>query len=300
MTQQVLKGLQVKSGGNYCDATIGGAGHAEAILEVSSPNGCLLGFDRDGDAVEAAKKRLERFEGRVEIRRGNFSEMADHIAPGSMDGILYDLGVSSHQLDTRDRGFSFLQDGDLDMRMDRRQELKAADVVNEFSAEELAKIFWELGDESHSRRIARAIEMDRRLRPFTRTRELAELIERLVPRHGKKIHPATKVFQALRVYVNDELGSLLKGLEAGFRVLKPGGRLAILVFQSDETRVVRKFGDEMTRDYEFEGPVDDPLLRKPREPLMRWVQRKAMTPDDEETAANPRSRSTQLRILEKI
>ena len=167
----------------------------------------------------------------------------------SCDGVLLDLGVSSPQLDTAERGFSFQQDGPLDMRMDDRQPLTAADLVNGEDAETLAKIFWEYGDERDSRRFAKAIVHDRALRKFETTKQLADLIERLAPRHGKKAHPATKVFQALRIAVNDEIGSLKRGLDAAVKILKPGGRLAVITFHSLEDRVVKEFGRERTRDY---------------------------------------------------
>ena len=166
MVAEVLAALRPKPGGRYADGTLGGAGHAAAILAASSPTGWLFGCDRDGAAVEAARARLAEFAGRFEIRRGNFAELADGCRPGSCDGVLLDLGVSSPQLDAAERGFSFQQDGPLDMRMDTRQPLTAADLVNSASAEELAKIFWEFGDERDSRRFAQAIVQDRETRPF--------------------------------------------------------------------------------------------------------------------------------------
>jgi 16S rRNA (cytosine1402-N4)-methyltransferase len=300
MAGEALDALKPKAGGRYVDGTIGGAGHAEAILASSSPTGWLYGCDRDGDAVEAAKRRLTPFAGRFEIRRGNFADLADWIPPGSCDGVLFDLGVSSPQLDVAGRGFSFQQEGPLDMRMDSRQAVTAADLVNGADAEELAKIFWEFGDERDSRRFAKAIVHDREQRRFETTRQLAELIERISPRHGRKAHPATKVFQALRIAVNDEIGSLKRGLEAGMTVLKSGGRLAVITFHSLEDRVVKDFGREKARDYTFTGEVDVPELRKPRAPELRIVTRKAVTPGEAELAENPRSRSAQLRVFEKI
>jgi 16S rRNA (cytosine1402-N4)-methyltransferase len=301
MAAEVLEALKLRANGRYADGTLGGAGHAEAMLAASSPTGWLSGCDRDGVAVEAAKKRLaEKFAGRFEIRRGNFSDLAEWVAEKSCDGMLLDLGVSSPQLDLAERGFSFQQDGPLDMRMDDRQSQTAADLVNEAEAEELAKIFWEFGGERDSRRFARAIIHDRALQKFTTTRQLAELIERLAPRHGKKSHPATKVFQALRIAVNDEIGSLKRGLDAAVKILKPGGRLAVITFHSLEDRVVKEFGRERTRDYTFSGKVDVPELRQSRVPELKWVSRKAILPGEVELAENPRSRSAQLRVLEKI
>ncbi|EEF60435.1 S-adenosyl-methyltransferase MraW [Pedosphaera parvula Ellin514] len=300
MLAEVLAALKVKSGGKYADGTLGGAGHATAILAASSPNGWLFGCDRDGVAVEAAQARLAEFAGRFEISRGNYAELFETLEPESFDGVLLDLGVSSPQLDVAERGFSFQQEGPLDMRMDKRQQLTAADLLNHASAEELAEIFWKLGDEPQSRRFARAIEHDRQQRPFETTGQLAGLIERLAPRHGKKAHPATRVFQALRMAVNDELGSLERGLTGAVRILKPGGRLAVITFHSLEDRKVKEFGRQKSRDYTFEGEVDVPELRKPRTPELKWVQRKAVLPGEAEQKENPRSRSAQLRIMEKI
>jgi 16S rRNA (cytosine1402-N4)-methyltransferase len=301
MAAEVLDALKPKPGGRYADGTLGGAGHAEGILAASSPTGWLFGCDRDGTAVEAAKKRLaEKYAGRVEIRRGNFDEMAGWIPAADCDGVLLDLGVSSPQLDSPERGFSFQQDGPLDMRMDTRQALTAAELVNGASAEELAKIFWEFGGERESRRLAKAMAHDREQRKFETTRQLAELIERLSPRRGKKAHPATSVFQALRIAVNDEMGSLKRGLDAAVTILKPGGRLAVITFHSLEDRVVKEFGRERTRDYTFNGGVDVPELRRPRVPELRWVARRAIKPGGNELNGNPRSRSAQLRVLEKI
>jgi len=301
MAAEVLAALKPRPDGRYADGTLGGAGHAAGILAASSPTGWLSGCDRDGVAVEAASKRLaEQFAGRFEIRRGNFSELADWVPAASCDGVLLDLGVSSPQLDSAERGFSFQQDGPLDMRMDDRQPQTAADLVNELGAEALATVFWEFGGERESRRFAKAIVHDRAQRRFATTKQLADLIERLAPRHGKKSHPATKVFQALRIAVNDEIGSLKRGLTAAVKILKPGGRLAVITFHSLEDRVVKEFGRERTRDYTFSGGVDVPELRSPRVPEMKWVSRKAILPGAIELQENPRARSAQLRILEKI
>jgi len=300
MMAEVLGALQLKAGGRYADGTLGGAGHAATMLGAMPPIGWLSGCDRDGAAVEAAQARLAEFAGRFEIRRGNFSVMDEWIEAGSCDGALLDLGVSSPQLDGAERGFSFQNDGPLDMRMDTRQSLTAAELVNTAEAEALAKIFWEYGDERDSRRFARAIVHDRALKKFETTKQLADLIERLAPRHGKKSHPATKVFQALRIAVNDEIGSLRRGLEAALKILKPGGRLAVITFHSLEDRVVKQFGNVRARDYTFPGEVDVPELRQPRVPELKWVSKKAIKPGETELNENPRSRSAQLRVLEKL
>ncbi len=300
MVAEVLDALKPKPGGRYADGTVGGAGHAVNILNASSPTGWLFGCDRDGAAVEAARARLAEFAGRFEIRHGNFAELAGWVPASSCDGVLLDLGVSSPQLDAPERGFSFQHDGPLDMRMDTRQLLTAADLVNGASDGELARIFWELGGERESRRFANAIVHDRRQHKFETTRQLADLLERLAPRQGKKTHPATKVFQALRIAVNDEIGSLKLGLEAVVNILKPGGRLAVITFHSLEDRTVKDFGRARARDYTFTGGVDVPELRAPRAPELKWVTRKAIKPGDVELMENPRSRSAQLRVLEKL
>jgi 16S rRNA (cytosine1402-N4)-methyltransferase len=186
------------------------------------------------------------------------------------------------------------------MRMDDRQPLSAADLVNTCSEVELARMFREYGDEPQAVRIARGIVQDRASRPLTTTGQLASLVERLVPRAGKARHPATRVFQALRMAVNDELRSLQSGLAAACTLLRTGGRLAVITFHSTEDRLVKDFGRERTRDYTFEGSVDVPELRRPQAPLLRWVQRKAIFPGAAELADNPRARSAQLRVLEKV
>ena len=227
-------------------------------------------------------------------------KLAGWIAAESCDGVLLDLGVSSHQLDVAERGFSFQQDGPLDMRMDQGQELTAAALLNEASVDELAEMFWKYGGEEQSRRVAREVAREREQRPFTRTRQLAGLMERISPRAGRKTHPATKVFLALRVAVNDELGSLRRGLEAAMKILKPGGRLAAITFHAVEDRVVKEFGRHLSRGYDVPGEVDVPELRRPRPAQARWVWRKALTPGEAELRDNPRSRSGQCRVLEKL
>ena len=299
MMAEVLAALKPLPGGIYADGTLGGAGHSAAVLAASAPSGQLLACDRDGVALEAATKRLAEFAGRFELRRGNYAELSEWIAAGSCDGCLLDLGVSSPQLDEAERGFSFQNDGPLDMRMDTRQPVTAATLLNTESAEEIARIFWEYGDERDSRRFARAIVHDRETRAFTTTRQLAELIERLAPRAGKKSHPATRVFQSLRIAVNDEIGSLHRGLEGALKILKPGGRLVVITFHSLEDRIVKLFGREKARDYTFEGE-DVPELRQPCMPEVKLISRKAIMPSEAELAENPRSRSAQLRVMEKM
>lgn len=300
MVAEVLEALRPCAGGRVADGTIGGGGHAEAMLEASSPSGLLFGCDRDGDAVDAARTRLERFAGRFEIRQGSFEGLAEWVEPESCDGVLLDLGVSSPQLDRPERGFSFQRDGPLDMRMDPTRGTTASELVNDRDVEELARWFWDLGGERAARRIARAIGRERERVRLQTTRQLAALVERVVPRGGCRTHPATGVFQALRMVVNDEAGSLERGLVAVWRTLKRGGRLAVITFHSLEDRLVKGFGRRMERDYTVSGEVDVPELRVPVEPRLRRVWRKAIKPGPAEQALNPRARSAQLRVFEKL
>ncbi|MFM1768449.1 MAG: rRNA ((1402)-N(4))-methyltransferase RsmH [Verrucomicrobiota bacterium] len=302
MTAEVLAALRPRPGGRYLDGTVGLGGHAAAILSASSPDGFVLGCDRDGAAIEAATRRLTDagFAGRFELRRLDFSELAQCAPPGSCDGILLDLGVSSMQLDEAGRGFSFQRDGPLDMRMDVRQALTAAAVVNTWDEAELVRLFREYGDEPQAGRIARAIVRERAVRRIETTGQLAALVERCVPRRGQPRHPATRVFQAVRMTVNNEEGALQKALAAACPLLKRQGRLAVITFHSFEDRLVKAYGREMSRDYTCPGGVDVPELRQPRVPLLQWVQRKAILPTEAEVADNPRARSAQLRVLEKL
>lgn len=298
---EVVSALQPKAHGRYLDGTLGGGGHAEAILEASSPDGFLYGCDRDSEALAAARQRLTPYADRLETHHCNFTEADRWVAPRSLDGILLDLGVSSHQLDTPGRGFSFQADGPLDMRMDQSGAgPTAADLVNSLPAGELADLFWKLGDERHSRKIARAIETERRNRPFTSTGQLAGFIERICPRRGAPTHPATRCFQALRIATNDELKSVQDGLERSFRLLAPGGRLAVISFQSLEDRLVKEFMRREARDYDFDGPEDHPDFRRPRRPRGRELARKGIVASPSELDSNPRARSARLRVIERL
>ena len=296
LLEEALLALQPAAGRLYVDGTVGGGGHAEAILEASGPGGRLVGFDRDDWALAAAARRLKRFGDRLELHREPFAGLAK----ASCDGVLLDLGVSSPQLDEAERGFSFQVEGPLDMRMDRRQPVSAAQLVNELEAGELATIFWELGGERRSRRIARAIVEQRDMQRIETTLQLADTVERACPRRGARTHPATGVFQALRMAVNDELGQVQAGLDAAWSVLKPGGCLAVITFHSGEDRLVKQFSRRLAKPYTVRGDVDVPELREPREPLARELSRKAIKPSDAEVGRNPRSRSAQMRAMEKL
>ena len=300
MPTEVLQALRPKDGGRYADGTIGGGGHAEMILEASKLGGWLGGSDRDGAAVEAASSRLAPFAGRFEIRKGSFASLVDWIEPGSLDGVLLDLGVSSPQLEWPDRGFSLLRDGPLDMRMDAEESVTAANIINGETEVKLADIIWRLGGERKSRKIAKAIVRAREKKEIKTTKVLAEIIETVKPRRGKKTHPATNVFQALRIKVNDEFGELIRGLKSVSSLLREEGRLAVITFHSGEDRIVKDYGNVETRDYDVLGKEDVPVLRVDRPQRMRWINRKAICATEEEVAANPRARSAQLRVLEKM
>ena len=270
------------------------------ILEASSPGGWLWGCDRDDAAVEAASSRLAPYTGRFDLQRGTFASLTDWIEPVSLDGVLLDLGVSAPQLEWPERGFSLLRDGPLDMRMNQEQKMTAADLVNNETQENLANLFWRLGGERDSRKIAGALVRAREVEPITTTGKLADVVEAVKPRRGKKRHPATKVFQALRIEVNDEFGELNRGLKATAGLLKAGGRLAVITFHSGEDRLVKQFGRVETRAYDVPGGEDVPVLRVDRPARMSWVSRKAICPTAEELAENPSARSAQLRVLEKL
>jgi len=284
LLREVLDLLRPKPGQRFVDATIGLGGHAEALVARLMPGGRLLGLDRDEEALAAARTRLGELGGHVEWVHGDFRDIAEHAARAGLagaDGVLLDLGVSSFQVDTARRGFSFTVEGPLDMRMDASGGTPAAELIRRISAPELERILRDFGEERFARRIARAI-VERR-RELRTTRDLAALVERVVPRRERRIHPATRTFQALRIAVNDELGALERALATLPRWLGPGGRVAIISFHSLEDRIVK----QAFRAYERAGAVT-------------VVTRKPVRPSAEEVEANPRSRSARLRVAEKV
>ncbi len=300
LLEEVLTVLQPKDGASYFDGTCGGAGHSVAILKASGPKGFLFACDADPDAIAAARERLAPFAGRYELRMTNFADAGAFVPAGSCAGAVLDLGVSSHQLDTAMRGFSFQQEGPLDMRMSPSTPLTAAAVVNTWPVEDLTQLFWDNG-ESQGRRIARALERDRKMRPFETTRQLAACVARANPRAGRAKDPATLVFQALRIVVNDEKAALNSGLQAAWDLLAPGGILAVITFHSGEDRQVKEFFREEARDYDLPPGEDDfPHLRQPRPARGKILTRKPIVPSESERDRNPRSRSAQLRALVKL
>ena len=276
LLKEVVALLQPHRGGVYVDATLGGGGHATELLQASAPDGRLIGLDRDEEALVASRERLKEWGARVELVRANFGELEEtlmNVGLTAVDGIVFDLGVSSRQFDEPTRGFSFQREGPLDMRMDRNTGQTARDVLNTASEKELADIFYLYGEERRSRSIAKRIVA---ARPIETTVQLADLVG---PRHGR-IHPATRVFQALRIYVNDELGNLKRGLESASRVVKSGGRIAVISFHSLEDRIVKRYFKET--------------------PTLRIITRKPVTAAEEELETNPRARSAKLRVAEQI
>jgi 16S rRNA (cytosine1402-N4)-methyltransferase len=287
----VLAGLAPQPGGCYVDGTLGGGGHAAALLDVSRPDGRLLGIDADPSALAAAGARLAPFGERATLVHGNFRDLAQLAQAAGfeqIDGLLLDLGVSSHQLDTPERGFSFLADAPLDMRLDTTSGETAADLVNETPENALANLIYRYGEERGSRRIARAIAEARRKGRIATTSTLAAIVERaLGGRHGK-IHPATRTFQALRIAVNHELESLEMALPQAVELLAPGGRLAVIAFHSLEDRIVKQFLRAESGYGGAEGAT-----------RLRIITKKPVVAGEEETSANPRARSAKLRIAER-
>lgn len=300
LLEEVLEGLAVKPGGIYIDGTLGGGGHAEAILERIGAHGRLLGIDRDPQALAIARERLGRFPNAVLVK-GAFSDMtalAHQVGIEAVDGVLLDIGVSSMQLDNPDRGFSFQHDAPLDMRMDPDLPRTAADWVNQTPESELADLLWRYGEERASRRIARFIAETRARAPIRTTGELADLVSRAKGGTRGRIHPATQTFQALRIAVNDELGELERGIEAALALLKTGGRLAVIAFHSLEDRIVkRRLGDHVGRRESLEGGGERVLATPPR---AAWVVKGPRMAGEAEVKRNPRARSARLRVVERI
>jgi len=297
---EVLEALAIREDGRYLDGTFGRGGHAAAILESLHEDGRLLMIDRDSAAVAAARARFMG-DPRVRIEQGNFADMCAIATRAGLDdgfdGILLDLGVSSPQLDQADRGFSFLADGPLDMRMDTRAGLTAADWINEASDKEIADVLWRFGEERHSRRIARAIVAARELEPITRTGRLADVIAAAMPGREPGKHPATRSFQAIRIFINQELEALDRGLEAALSLLRPDGRLCVISFHSLEDRRAKRFiRRHSLEDEAWRGLPDMPASARPD---LRPVG-KARRAGAPEVAANPRSRSAVLRVAERL
>jgi 16S rRNA (cytosine1402-N4)-methyltransferase len=297
LVREAVELLAPRAGALVVDATCGGGGHSAEILRTGAD---VLALDQDPDAIEFAAEKLAEYGGRVTLRQANFREAArvlDELGVVGIGGALLDLGVSSRQLENAIRGFSVMRQGPLDMRMDPRTELTAATVVNSFSEEDLTRIFRELGEEPAARRIASQLVKLRKVSPFQDTMQLAKAIEKIVWRHGRR-HPATQVFQALRMEVNDELGALEEGLRVLTKRLESGARIAVITFHSLEDRIVKNFFRDRSREW-----LDRPEWPEPqRNPdfAFRLVTTKPVEPGENEQRINPRSRSAKLRVAEKI
>jgi 16S rRNA (cytosine1402-N4)-methyltransferase len=300
MLNEVLATLAPRDGGVYLDGTFGGGGYARAILEKAH---CTLwAIDRDPEAIERGASMIARFPGRLHLLHGQFGDMVallDQAGVTALDGIVLDLGVSSFQLDDPDRGFSFRQDGPLDMRMGKHG-TSAADLVNTLPERDLADVLYELGEERASRRIAHAIVAARLQAPIETTGRLAEIIRSVLPPDRSGNHPATRSFQALRIKVNDELGQIEAALEQAVGLLSPGGRLAVVAFHSLEDRIVKRYMTQASGHAGSPSRHDPAGLRTRDAPDFRLLTARALRPSSTETEQNPRSRSARLRTLERL
>ena len=290
----MLAALSPKDGGVYVDGTFGAGGYSVAILEAA--NCKVIGIDRDPSAITLASDLKKKYGERLELINARFSQMAE-VVNSKVDGVALDLGVSSMQIDNAERGFSFQKDGALDMRMSG-EGITAADVVNTFSETELADIIYKYGQERFSRKVAAAIVARRKNMPFTSTLDLAKVVAAVVARAKDGIHPATRTFQALRIYVNDELDELQKGLAAGAALLKPSGKLAVVSFHSLEDGIVKAFMQEKAGKTPAASRYV-PTKNEQFAPDFRLLNKKPLLPSNEEVRLNPRSRSAKLRVLER-
>lgn len=302
MLHEAVEGLNIKSDGIYVDCTLGGAGHSIEIAKKLSSEGRLICFDQDMTAIEVAKDRLKDYLPQVTFVHSNFRNLKtelESIGISAVDGILYDLGVSSPQLDTPERGFSYNLDAPLDMRMDTNAPLTAYEVVNDWPYEDLVRIFFRYGEEKFSKRVARKVEEARQQSPIQTTFELAELIKSSIPAATRRTggHPAKRVFQAVRIAVNDELGAAEDSLTDAITLLNPGGRISIITFHSLEDRLCKTIFKEASSLPDL--PPNLPVIPEGMEPILKLVTRKPIVPSEKEVEENKRARSAKLRIAEK-
>lgn len=303
MAGEVLAGLNPGTEGVFVDCTVGGGGHARALLSVTGPGVRLVGLDRDPDALDAAARQLAPFKGRYTLVRSNFARLAGVLAElglDAVDGFLFDLGVSSYQLDNPARGFGYMHDAPLDMRMDPGGRVTARDLVNNLPERELAGIIRRYGEERWASRIAAFIARARQSRAIDTTAELVQIIKQAVPAGARREgpHPAKRTFQALRIAVNDELGILEGSLRDAVALLKPGGRICVITFHSLEDRIVKETFRELANPCKC--PPGFPVCACGQKPVVRLVNSRPVTPTEQELAENPRARSAKLRVAEKI
>lgn len=304
LLQETVDSLAIKPDGIYVDATLGGAGHSALLLSHLGPQGHLYAFDQDQTAIDHAKKRLGKYldQGQVTFIKANFRQLKDQLAERgvtAIDGICYDLGVSSPQLDERERGFSYKKDAPLDMRMDQTQALTAYEVVNHYEFQDLVKIFFRYGEDKFSKQVARKVEQARQVKPIETTTELADLIKSAKPAKElkKKGHPAKQIFQAIRIAVNDELGAAEESIYQAIDLLKPDGRIAVITFHSLEDRLTKQIFKEKTS---LDLPKGLPIVPDHLKASLELVNRKPILPTAEELEANNRAHSAKLRVARKI
>lgn len=303
LLKETVDGLQIKRDGIYVDCTLGGAGHSEYLLSQLSDSARLFAFDQDDVAIRHAKEKLAKYENQVTIIKSNFRFLASKLAEYGIykvDGIIFDLGVSSPQLDTPERGFSYHHDAPLDMRMDREQSLTAYDIVNGWSYEELVKAFYQYGEEKFSKQIARKIEATRKQKPIETTGELVEIIKEAIPAPARRSggHPAKRIFQAIRIAVNDELKAFEDAIGQAIDLLKPGGRISVITFHSLEDRICKLAFKEASEGPQL--PPGLPVVPDHYKPKLKIITKKPITPSEEELKINNRARSAKLRIAEKL
>lgn len=305
LLEETVNGLDVKEDGIYVDCTLGGGGHSRLILSKLGENGHLYSFDQDQMAIDYNQKNLAEYvaKGQVTFVKSNFRNLKNelnHLGIDGVDGVLYDLGVSSPQFDDAGRGFSYRFDAPLDMRMDQTQKLNAREVVNEWSYNDLVRIFFRYGEEKYSKQVARKIESTREEKPIETTGELADLIKSAIPAAARRTggHPAKKIFQAIRIAVNDELGALEESLEQALQILNPAGRISVITFQSLEDRLVKRMFKEQTEIGDL--PAGLPIIPDDMKPKYKLINRKPIIPSEDELEENRRSHSAKLRIIEKL
>ena len=296
--KEIIHALQPQSGGRYVDGTLGAGGHARGILEACSPDGHLLGLDVDPQALALARETLAPFEGRTHLEQASYITITKQLAAlkwDFVDGIVLDLGASSMQFDNAERGFSFMQDGPLDMRFGSNAFQSAEDIVNTYDERDLADLIFRYGEDRDARRIAKAIVMSR---PLRTTRELVAVIEKASPRRGDRTHPATQTFQALRIAVNEELSSVESVLPQAVAALRSGGRCAVISFHSLEDRIVKDYFREQSKD--IVNPPYERIYEVERKAVVEIINKKPIVASDEEVKDNPRARSAKLRVIEKL
>ncbi len=296
--QEIIHALQPRSSGRYVDGTLGAGGHARGILEACSPDGFLLGLDVDPQALALARETLAPYEKRIRLVQASHITLSEQLISAkwdSIDGIVLDLGASSMQFDNAERGFSFMQEGPLDMRFGPQALMSAEEIINTFDERELADIIFRYGEDRDSRKIAKAIVMNR---PLHTTRELVTVIEKASPRRGDKLHPATQTFQALRIAVNDELAAVEKTLPQAVAALRSGGRCAVISFHSLEDRIVKEYFREQSKD--LINPPYERIYEEERKAVVKSITKKPIVASGEEIKDNPRARSAKLRVVEKI